>query len=146
MHFRRGDGMLRKLIFIYLLKYRIQMCRLFLNIPRNADSLKVKSPFLIPVNLKGDMFPDARIFVNNDTTFCFPFFDTCVGQFSVVSRIKIDFGNGFQSRWINMKLEKGRKVLPVAKTGFVFTLFKSFKRRRYKFTGSELKLLTSGQK
>lgn len=105
----------------------------------SSDTLRIRSPFFIPVNLRGDKFPDARIFINNDTTYCFPFFDTCVGNYSLINKIKIDFGDGFKSKWIKLNVEESKKVQVIAQTEFILSSYLSFKRR-YKIVGPELEL------
>jgi hypothetical protein len=112
----------------------------------NNDTIKIKSLFLMPINLKSDKFPDARIYVNNDTVYCFPFFDTCIGNYATIDKVKIDFGDGFKSKWIKVKFEESKKILLIAQTEFIFSSYLSFKKRRYKIIGVELKLLTSNNK
>lgn len=110
------------------------------------DTINIKSPFFIPVNLKGDKFPDARIYVNNDTTYCFPFFDTCIGNYTMIDKVKIDFGDGFKSKWIKLNFEESKKIQFIAQTKFVLSSYLSFKKRRYKIVRSELELFTSNKK
>jgi hypothetical protein len=113
---------------------------------KNDNTINIKSPFLIPANLKGDRFPDARIFINNDTTYCFPFLDTCIGFYPIINKIKIDFGDGYKSKWIKVYLEENKKIQFIAQTDFVFSSYLNFKKRRYKVVGSELELITSNKK
>lgn len=107
------------------------------------DSVNLKSHFLIPINLKGDRFPDARIYVNNVSTYCFPFFDTCIGNFDLLKRIKIDFGDGFESEWITLESSISKKIQPIVQTEFVLHSYLSFNRRQYRLEKSALKLITS---
>lgn len=112
----------------------------------NGDSINIKSPFFIPVNFKGDKFSDARIYINNDTTYCFPFFDTCIGNYTMIDKIKIDFGDGFKSKWIKLNFIESKKIQFIAQTEFILSAYLSFKKRRYKIVGSELELLSSNKK
>ncbi|HWB25387.1 MAG TPA: hypothetical protein VG738_07895 [Chitinophagaceae bacterium] len=74
----------------------------------------------VPVNLHGDLIPDAKIFINNDTTYCFPFFDTCVGNFTDIVRIKVDYGDKFKSRWIPVNKKAPKRLLCTAQVDFLF--------------------------
>jgi len=67
---------------------------LILNSVINKDSIPVKIKFLdsiksgqhyntcfqIPVDLKGELLPDSRIFINDSLTYAFPYFDTVVAN------------------------------------------------------------------
>lgn len=102
-----------------------------------------KTPFLIPVNLKGDQFSEARIYVNNDSSYCFPFFDTCVGNYSLIERIKIEFGNGFRSKWMKLVFNEGNRIQLVVQTEYILSSYLRFNTRRYKIDRSKIELIFS---
>jgi hypothetical protein len=85
-----------------------------------------KTIFYIPENVDKAPFPDSKIFVNNDTSFCFPYFDTCIGNIGKAKKIKIDFGNGFKTKWIPLEQKNYKSILVIVKTHNTFTNYHSF--------------------
>jgi hypothetical protein len=100
----------------------------------------IKTLFWIPLNLKHQPLPDSRIFINNDTTYCFPYFDTCINQFTPIQRVRIEFGNGFRSKWQTLPDTKFRKILCIAKTTVDLSEYISYKEYRLKVIKSSVKL------
>lgn len=97
--------------------------------------------FLIPVNANGDRLPDARIFINDENNYCFPFFDTCVGSISSIKRIKVSFGDGFSSRWTDVHLKGNKNILVIAEVSVLFSSYEKFNARKYRIIGSGLWLV-----
>src|SRR5450432_2381939 len=78
-----------------------------------------RTPFSIPVNLKGVKMSDSRVFLNNDSLmYCFPFFDTCIGNYNLINFVRIDFSNGYSSKWIKVNLKENKRVSIVAQINF----------------------------
>ena len=91
-----------------------------------------RTKFQIPVNLKGQLLSDSRIFVNDTSTYIFPFFDTTFGSFGEIKRIKVDFGNGFISDWVSLSATDFKQLLVVAQMDFVPQSYISLRNKRYK--------------
>jgi len=105
------------------------------------DPLLRKSIFTIPKDLLGNDYPDTKIYLNSYNSFCFPFFDTCAGVPPQINRIKVDFGNGFRSSWMRIKLDSGNRITLVAKTKENMNQYLGFKKRQYRFVDQGIKLL-----
>lgn len=86
----------------------------------------------IPVNLKGERLSDSRIFLNDDSAYAFPYFDTIVGTHARIDRIKVAFGNGFESKWIPLTLMPGKQLLVIAQIDFPLTSYLVFQNKRFK--------------
>jgi hypothetical protein len=102
-----------------------------------------KTIFSIPLDIHGKRLPDTRVFINNDTAFCFPFFNTCYGNIHSIDSIKFDFGNDFFSRWMPAPALSNRKVLAIAQVDFDFTSFAYLKKIKYKVLKSGLEYISS---
>lgn len=100
-----------------------------------------KTPFIIPFNLNGEKIYDARVFINNDSTFCFPYFDTCVGKYKSIDSIKVNFGKGFTTQWIPFVWPQARYVKVTAMMDFSFEEYVVFENKKYTPTTS-LKLIS----
>jgi hypothetical protein len=119
---------------------------LILNSSINRDCIPVKIQFLdsvnsgkhyntcfqIPVNLTGEELPDSRIFINDTSTFAFPFFDTLIGRYVRVNKIKIDFGNGIKSSWIPIEQRKFNYLLVIAQVEFKLASYEFFHKKRFR--------------
>src|SRR5688572_20910119 len=97
------------------------------------------TPVQVPINLKGELIPDAKVYINNDTTYCFPFFDTCVGGFRMIQRIRVHYGEGFKSKWIRINNSGFKRLLCIAQVDIEFNNYISFKNHRLKIEGDKLK-------
>lgn len=91
-----------------------------------------RTQFQVPVNMKSEPLSNSEIFINNDTTFCFPFFDTCVGIYKRIDSIKVDFGDNYKSKWIKLNANTEKKVMLVAQVDFLFSSYLVFRNQRYK--------------
>jgi hypothetical protein len=94
-----------------------------------------KTKFQVPINLKGSLLPDSKVFMNNDSSYCFPFFDTCIGKANSLDRIKIDFGNGFKTKWIKIKRKNFKRVLIIAQSKYLFKEYLIFKSKTFQIKG-----------
>lgn len=108
-----------------------------------GDSLRWRnlSNIVVPVNLKGNRFGDSRIFINNMSDYCFPYFDTCFGKITTIDSIKVDFGRGFHTAWIPVKQEPQKYLQVVVKSNVRLYEYVSFRKRRYKIAGGKLNLI-----
>lgn len=135
-------------------KWKVKDGRLFLRSEIQKDSVPIKmsyvkaeesvnrSPFLVPENLKGEKIGDARIFINGDTSsYCFPYFDTCIGSYESIKSIMVDFGNGYRSNWVKINNNPKVRILVTAKVYFSLNSFITFKRREYLISGDTLNLI-----
>jgi len=106
----------------------------------SEDSLKriYKTKIQIPINLKGQLLSDSKIFINDTSTYVFPFFDTTVGRYDKISRIKVDFGSGFKSDWISVPAREFKQVIVVAQVDFLFPTYIAFRNKRFKFSNGYL--------
>ncbi len=109
----------------------------------NGSSITTKTKFRVPLDINGKRLSDTRVFINNDTTFCFPFFDTCYGNINSIDSIKFDFGNGFFSKWMPAPPINNYQVLAIAQVDFDFSSFLYFKKIKYQILKSGLKFISS---
>jgi len=93
----------------------------------------------VPVNLKNNFLPDSRIYINNDSSYCFPYFDTCLGPINTYKKIKIDFGNGYKTKWIKIENKDFKRLLVVAQTEFELKNYLCLKHKKFKIIGNQLK-------
>ncbi len=100
-----------------------------------------RTKFQVPVNSKGERFPDSRIYINSDSTYCFPYFDTCIGQIVSIDSIKVDFGNGYKTGWVHLRPKGFYKLQIIANVDFLFESYVPMNNRRYKTIGSTLKYI-----
>jgi len=98
-----------------------------------------KTQLAIPVNNKESQFPDSRIFINNDSTYCFPYFDTCIGKFAYIKKIRVDFGNGFKTKWLFFEKSNFKHLQIVVPVDYTFEKYISFKGYKFKDNGTTLK-------
>lgn len=106
---------------------------------KNSENSKTKSIFPIPVNMKGELLSDSRVYINNDSSYCFPFFDTCINSTSSIDSIRVDFGSGFKSRWVTINKTKCSQIAITANIDFELASYLVFKKLKYKIVGSILK-------
>jgi hypothetical protein len=108
----------------------------------SGDSAKTGSRcfFQIPVNLKGEHLSDSKVYINDDTAFCFPYFDTCVGDLAIINRIKVDFGNGIKSKWVPVNNGTYKSIHIVAEIDFSLSSYLFLNRKTYRNLGSRLRL------
>jgi hypothetical protein len=95
----------------------------------------------IPVNLNGERLPDSRIFLNDDSIYAFPYFDTVVGSPIRVSRIRVDFGDGYTSRWTPIAPMAGKQLLIIAQIDFIPASYIVFKNERFRKTPKSLTIV-----
>lgn len=107
-------------------------------------SIKVYSTKMqVPVNLKQTFLSDSRIFINDDDAYCFPYFDTCFGNIKSIDRIKVEFGSGFRTRWINVEKRDVRRMLIIAQVNVSFDEYRCFKNHRFKIAATTIKSLNN---
>ena len=97
--------------------------------------------FQVPVNLKAEPLFDAIIYINKEVNYCFPFFDTCVGNTEKIEKVKVNFGNGFKSKWLPINVSDFRRSLCIAQVDFLFANYVSYKNYKLKIIGDKLKHL-----
>jgi len=127
-------------VFVKLLYFDSDTVRTYYEEAQNSqmNAPLYRTKFQVPINLKGSPFPDSRIFVNNDSSYCFPFFDTCVGEVSSFNKIKIDFGDGFKTKWIMLNNRHFKRLLIVAQYSFLFNDYLAFRNYKLKIDGNRL--------
>ena len=109
------------------------MCDTFI-----AASKDCAVTFDIPVNLSGDRLSDARIFINNDQNIVFPFFDQCYSGSTGIDSIKVDFGYGFYSSWLQLGKRQNQHITITALTRFELATFEVFRHRKYHVVENKL--------
>jgi hypothetical protein len=97
-----------------------------------------KTGFQIPINLRGELLPDSRIFINDTFTFVFPYFDTLIGNYGKINRIMIAFGNGFKSPWVPMPQSKFNELLVIAQINFTLASYVGFKNKRFRILNKSI--------
>lgn len=91
-----------------------------------------KTKVQIPINLNGQLLSDSKVFINDDSTYAFPFFDTLVGSYDKIKKIKVEFGDGFKTDWISIPAGDFKQLLIVAQIDFLFSSYVAFRNKRFK--------------
>lgn len=107
------------------------------------DSLPAvyNTKFQVPINLKAQPLLDAIIYINKEANYCFPFFDTCIGNNDKIQRVKVNFSNGFKSKWLPINVSDFKRCLCIAQVDFLFTNYVSYKNYKLRIIGNRIKHL-----
>lgn len=111
------------------------------NADRTLYNSYYKTAFQIPVDYNKIDFPDAKIFINSDSSFCLPFFDTCIGNVSRYEKIRVDLGNGFKSQWKLLKKGDYKRILIVVQTDQKLSNYYSFVNQKCILRKNRLQIL-----
>lgn len=100
-----------------------------------------KTNFQVPINLKAEPLLDAIIYINEEANYCFPFFDTCIGNNNKIEKVRVNFGNDFKSKWFPLDITDFKRSLCIAQVDFLFTNYISYKDYKLKIVGNKLNRL-----
>lgn len=100
-----------------------------------------RTKFLMSINLKNESAPDGKVLINNDSTYCFPYFDTCVGSYNRIERIRFTFGGDNKSEWVPVARQDFRYLLCIAQVDFLLNEFFPIRNYRLRISGNMLNAL-----
>jgi hypothetical protein len=101
-----------------------------------------RTKFLMLFNLKNESIPDGMARINNDSTYCFPYFDTCIGSYNRIERVRFTFGGNNKSKWIPIVRQDFMYMLCIAQVDFLLSEYIPIRNYRLKISGSKLNQLT----
>ncbi|SIO55569.1 hypothetical protein [Chitinophaga niabensis] len=93
--------------------------------------------FGIVRNRKGDLMTDAFVIINNDSVKCLPMAGGCVGTYNRIDSVRLQFENGFTSRWMGIA-NNDKHVLIRAEVDIKIEGYKSFDNVKYRLHGKLL--------